>query len=124
MRVLICGPRDFDNALYVFCVAGGLFKRYGRFTLVHGAANGVDTLAEDAASILGCDIDPYPADWSKGRSAGPQRNREMLEKGEPELVVAIGYGSGTANMVRQARSAGVPVEWRASWWVGNSAKPK
>jgi hypothetical protein len=123
MRVLICGPRDFVNGFYVFCVVAGLKKR-GYEVVIEGEAHGVDAFAGFAGDELGMDVDRYPADWSRGRSAGPQRNREMLEKGEPELVVAIGYGSGTANMVRQARSAGVPVEWRASWWVGNSAKPK
>jgi hypothetical protein len=33
----------------------------------------------------------------------------MLEEGKPDLVVAFPGGTGTANMVKQARAAGVEV---------------
>src|SRR5881392_2629584 len=112
MRVLVCGPRDFTNEFYVFCVVAGLKKRYGPDTvIIEGEANGVDKLARKAAEKLGLAVDPYPADWSKGAYAGPKRNREMLEEGEPGLVVAIGVGSGTSDMVNQSRAAGLTVIW-------------
>jgi hypothetical protein len=40
---------------------------------------------------------------------GPIRNKPMLEEGKPDLVVAFPSGRGTANMMKQAREAGVPV---------------
>ena len=49
------------------------------------------------------------ADWEKhGKAAGPKRNKRMLEW-KPDLVVAFPGGKGTANMVQQARQAGVEV---------------
>lgn len=59
----------------------------------------------------------YPADWGKyGRAAGPIRNKQMLDEGEPDLVVAFSeirttglLSTGTQNMVDLAKKAGVPV---------------
>lgn len=56
----------------------------------------------------------YPADWKTyGRAAGPIRNRQMLTCGQPDLVLAfhdaLEISKGTANMVKIARKAGVPV---------------
>jgi predicted Rossmann-fold nucleotide-binding protein len=34
----------------------------------------------------------------------------MLTKGKPDIVIAFPGGSGTADMICQARKAGVPVE--------------
>ena len=123
MRVLVCGPRDFPNEFFVFCVVAGLKKRYGDdILIIQGEANGVDKFAKKAAIKLGLDCNGFPADWSKGAYAGPKRNREMLEQGGPDLVVAIGVGAGTSDMVNQARGAGVLVIWRAINWVGASAR--
>ena len=44
-----------------------------------------------------------------GRSAGAIRNRDMLDTGKPDLVVAFSGGRGTADMVRRAGKAGVAV---------------
>jgi hypothetical protein len=40
---------------------------------------------------------------------GPIRNKQMLEEGKPDLMVAFPGERGTANMCKQAREAGVPV---------------
>ena len=58
----------------------------------------------------------FPADWIRhGRAAGPIRNEQMLREGCPDLVVAFhddpGLGRGTADMVRRALAAGVPVRF-------------
>jgi hypothetical protein len=111
-RILICGPRKWDVYLPVFCVVAGFYKRWGDFTLIHGDAPGVDRLAAKAAETFELDIEPYPADWSKGAAAGPVRNRQMLTEGKPDLVCAIGYGRGTIDMTNAARQAGVLVLWR------------
>jgi len=122
MRILICGPRDFTNYLYVLGVVASLKRKYGsHIVIIEGEAPGVDSLARRASEALGLSVDPYPADWSKGAYAGPKRNREMLARGRPKLVVGIGYGKGTADMMSIARADGVQCVWRAIWWVGASA---
>jgi hypothetical protein len=51
-----------------------------------------------------------PAEWKKhGKRAGPLRNMRMLEEWKPDGVAAFPGGSGTADMIAQARNAGVKV---------------
>jgi hypothetical protein len=90
----------------------GLRITYGDFTLIHGSAKGADTIAHEWALPTSCDIVEFPADWTThGKSAGPIRNKEMLDYG-PDLVVAfvdkpLHESRGTNNMVTIARKAGV-----------------
>ena len=52
----------------------------------------------------------FPADWnSYGKAAGPIRNKQMLDEGKPDVVIAFPGGTGTANMIMQATKAGVKV---------------
>ena len=51
-----------------------------------------------------------PANWERYRNAaGPIRNKEMLDKWRPHLVVAFPGAAGTTDMIKQARSYGVEV---------------
>jgi hypothetical protein len=71
--------------------------------IIHGAAAGADTLAGDWAAERGVPVRLFRANWEKhGRAAGPIRNRQMLDEGKPEIVIAFPGGCGTRNMVRQA----------------------
>lgn len=45
----------------------------------------------------------------EGKAAGPIRNQRMLDDGKPDRVLAFPGGRGTANMVKLAKAAGVPV---------------
>lgn len=85
--------------------------------LYHGDATGADQGLGAWAEARGIPVLPFPADWSRyGDAAGPIRNADMLagrhpqgEVPRPELVVALPGGAGTADMVRKAQAAGVPV---------------
>lgn len=79
--------------------------------VIHGCAQGADTLAEQwSADIDGCTSYGVPADWKKhGQRAGMVRNRLMLELGKPQLVVAFDGGAGTRDMTSAATAAGVKV---------------
>lgn len=139
MRVLVCGGRDYGNIPdelnhpnreqklkeyeHILRTLSKLSfdwpkhpeDEYGNWlpnvTIISGAARGVDTAAVDWAVVNWCPFIEYPADWKKyGGAAGPIRNQQMLDEGKPDLVVAFPGGSGTADMVRRARAAGVPVK--------------
>lgn len=106
MRVLVCGGREYNKREHLYAV----LDTVGITTLIHGAAPGADTLADDWAKARGIPRLPYEADWKRlGKRAGPVRNLLMLQEGRPELVVAFPGGDGTANMVSVAAKAGVPV---------------
>jgi hypothetical protein len=83
---------------------------HGFTLLIAGGASGADTLAARWAQDRGVPTQVYMAEWERlGREAGPIRNQRMLTEGKPDLVVAFPGGKGTANMVAQARAAGVRV---------------
>jgi YspA, cpYpsA-related SLOG family len=117
VRVLICGDRNWtDYDLIVRTLEGlGASAPLGH-TVIDGVARGADSLGNRAAMTLWPRINHmrFPADWRKfGKAAGPIRNRQMLATGRPDLVLAfhddLEHSKGTADMVRIARQAGVPV---------------
>lgn len=110
-RVLVCGGRDFGDYGIVARTLDELKRTRGALHVIQGGAHGADALARDW-----CHRQPYthltnvPADWrSYGKAAGAIRNQRMLDEYDPELVVAFPGGRGTADMVRRAEKAGVPV---------------
>lgn len=109
MRVLVCGGRDYRDVLTVGTTLGGIHLNGGIDVIIEGGATGADDLARRYAEWQGIQVETYPADWTLGKAAGPIRNRQMLEEGRPDLVVAFEGGAGTRNMVKQARRAGVRV---------------
>ena len=105
MRVLVCGGRDYDDEDAVRAELQSLPP----CTIVHGDARGADRLADRIAAEMFIVTEPHPADWTRyGKAAGPIRNQEMLDSGI-NLVIAFPGGSGTADMVRRARKAGVEI---------------
>lgn len=114
-RIIVCGGRNYDRAEVVNHIldeyVGPLIDPASHEwpCIVHGAASGADSLADDWAIGRDVLVEPHPADWAvHGRAAGPIRNQEMLEAGA-DLVIAFPGGRGTGDMIRRARRAGVRV---------------
>lgn len=113
MRVLVCGGRDTSAAdvwekleHHAPCE----IANWPPSVLIHGGARGADEGAAAWAKSEGIKAIEYKADWKKhGKAAGPIRNQKMLDEGHPDAVVALPGGRGTADMVRRAYSAGIPV---------------
>ena len=104
MRVLVCGGRDYRGD--VSSVLDPLPVKL----IIHGAARGADSLAEDYAKRREIPYVGVPAEWKlHGKAAGPMRNSKMLKDWMPNLVVAFPGGRGTENMIKQARVAGISV---------------
>lgn len=102
--VLFTGSRNWPHYLQVVEVATRLRTLLGPYTLMHGAARGLDTFAGIAASVLDLPDDPNPANWNLyGKSAGPLRNTAMLRK-KPVVVVAFwqGQSPGTFDCIEKA----------------------
>jgi hypothetical protein len=107
VRVLVCGGRRFADPAKIEAHLAGI---PGIAVIIEGGAVGADALARRFAEQYRIPVETFPADWARhGRAAGPIRNRQMLDEGRPDLVVAFPGGPGTANLVKQARAAGVPV---------------
>ncbi len=109
--VLITGSRDFPDLSIVAEEMHALPK--GTLVVV-GDARGVDFAAASAARAAGLEVEVHPAQWKlHGKGAGPIRNRVMVARVRQSggRVVAFwdGISRGTADCVRQAKEAGLPV---------------
>ena len=109
MKMLVCGGREFSNYTELQRILDGLHSLEPVDMLIHGGALGADRLAARWAFSRKVVAVAFPADWEKhGKAAGPMRNQRMLEE-KPDMVVAFPGGRGTADMVRRAKKAGVPI---------------
>ena len=109
-RIIVCGGRDWSDLETIASV----LIRYDpvKVTIIQGEARGADYIAKNIALSLGFSVEGYYADWKRlGKSAGPERNKEMLDSGT-DLVIAFPdpTSRGTWDMVRRAMAAGVEVE--------------
>lgn len=123
MRVIVCGGRGARDQDVVWAALDKIHAETpitlviegGQRSYEHGVENGppiggVDYFAFTWARARGIQRARFDADWqTHRRAAGPIRNRRMLKEGKPDAVVAFPGGAGTADMVRQARNAGVKV---------------
>ena len=108
MKVLVCGGRDYQD----FDKMSEVLRNLDPDVVVCGAARGADRLAKLWAEFDGTECREYPAEWkTHGRVAGVIRNQQMLDNEKIDLVVAFPGGRGTADMVRRAEAAGVPVQF-------------
>lgn len=110
MRVLVCGGRDYSDREKVIKELTLLRASRHQLIIIEGGARGADALAAEFAKNYWIPHVQYKADWEKhGKAAGPIRNKQMIEEGKPDLVLAFPGGRGTANMIAQAKAAGIPV---------------
>lgn len=108
-RVLVCGGRGYTDRAALWSILDGLGPPEVS-EIISGMAPGADTFAAEWAERFGFPLLKFHADWAKhGRAAGPIRNQRMIDEGKPDLVVAFPGGRGTADMVRRAKAAGIPV---------------
>ena len=124
--LLGCGGRELAwPSEQVLAVLEQLVAERPVIRLIHGGARGADRMIAQAAEQLGWPVLAVPAQWQRyGRDAGMLRNGRMLEQAiaiaqaasTAEQLVKVGViafpgGTGTAGMVRLARSAA------AAGWV-------
>lgn len=109
MRVLITGDRNWSDLQKVIDALADLLSGS---IVVHGAAPGADTIAATVADMMGLEVVPFPAEWTKyGHPAGPIRNRQMLKEGGPfDLIIVfhsdLSKSKGTKDMVNICIAAG------------------
>ncbi len=104
----VTGGRDYVNRAHVYTVLDGI-NTPGGFGIVCGAAPGLDTLAIQWAKERKVPHAEFPADWSGGKAAGPQRNARMLRAMAPVALLAFPGGLGTASCIAAANQQGIAV---------------
>lgn len=117
---LICGDRNWTDRWLITSWLTSLWN-CGYTKIIEGEARGADSIAREEAEKIGFEIlnrnedtHGFPAEWDKyGKAAGPIRNIEMLDIGNPDLVLAfhndIMNSKGTKHMIAQARRRWIKV---------------
>jgi hypothetical protein len=109
-RVLVCGGRDYADRDAAFAALDRADRKRRITVVIHGSYRSADTLADEWGKRRMREVLPFPADWDRlGPRAGPVRNQRMLDEGRPHAVIALPGGGGTADMVRRASAAALPV---------------
>jgi hypothetical protein len=125
MKLIIFGGRNYDNygkvreeAIKfihqyaplgeVEIVSGSCSDKKGKLTFTHPDGTrvyGADGCGERFAVEFNLPIKTFPADWNKGRSAGPIRNKAMGKY----ATHALGFpgGKGTKSMTEIADDCGL-----------------
>lgn len=112
IKILVTGGRNYSNKEYVYKCLDKFLKRFD-VTIIHGAATGLDTLADSWAKDREQKFIPYPANWKDmskpfkikynsggayNALAGFKRNELMLKE-NPDICLAFPGGEGTKDMV-------------------------
>ena len=98
--VLVCGGRTYSDWYGLCAILDAEHARDPIGLLIHGAAPGVEQLAESWAGTRGVPIRRFVAMWqAHGPAAGPIRNRRMLVEGKPDesfvpFVLSSRYAKG------------------------------
>lgn len=112
-KVLVCGGRDYDNSSYVYTRLDEVHASpyWGPIDILcQGGASGAEAIALSWARDRDIECLTLPAEYAHyGRAAGPIRNRLMLDKFRPTLIIAFPGGRSTANMMQLASERKVTV---------------
>lgn len=105
IRVLVCGGRYYCDEDVFNATMKHLHGKGKRITvIIQGECpnGGADKLAKQWAEAHGIKCLGFPADWKRfGKAAGPIRNQQMIEHGQPDMCVAFPGHAGTADMIRR-----------------------
>lgn len=115
-RVLVTGSRRWTDTAKVY---SALFDTVvvvdSDVTVVHGGCpTGADAIAEDIVNAWPALVvtEVHPADWSKGKRAGPIRNKEMVALGADVCLAFIDKDSiGSVQCAKAAEKAGISVRY-------------
>ncbi|MGL4285854.1 MAG: DUF2493 domain-containing protein [Phreatobacter sp.] len=113
MRLLICGGRHYDDAAAICRELDRLHGGQPIDVLIHGGLVAIGTVAEAWARQHNVHVIRYPPNWTLlGTKAEARRNAFMLADSRPDFLLAFPGGRDTADLVRMARAAELPV-WLA-----------
>ena len=114
MIVAVTGSRDWGGpgqARLLAAVLTTYLRDPDNDRLIVGDARGADMHAREVAKHMGFAATVYRAEWAKkGPSAGPARNRRMLDDGKPDVLLAFKnkpWSTGTDGCIREAMKRGI-----------------
>ena len=105
--IAVVGSRDFPDLELV----GEVLRQCDHSKLISGGAKGVDRKAEEYARQYNVEIEVIEPDWDQhGKSSGPIRNQEIINKAEHIIAFWNGESSGTKDSIKKALKTDKPVD--------------
>lgn len=113
--ILCCGSRGWTDADTIRERLAAIMDEWpvdaDEPEVIHGAAQGADTLIAEQALDLGFWVGPHPPDYkTHGKAAPHVRNDEMLARADMVLAFWNGKSRGTASVIKKARDRGIYLE--------------
>ncbi len=106
IKIVVGGCRNFTDydtvKNYLDYVLQNL-RQKDEILILSGHCRGIDLLAERYAKDNNFNLKLFPADWSKGRSAGPKRNEEMILECDYVIAFWDGLSRGTKSLIYFAK---------------------
>jgi hypothetical protein len=110
MRLVIFGGQGYANQKVFDLTMHILDKRERIDVVIHGAAPGADTMAENWGRANSREILRFPFIRSEGKLGGFKRNQQMVDEGKPDRGLMFPGGNGTADMRQRLENVGINVE--------------
>lgn len=112
-RIVVAGSRDYSDyqeaKSYIDLCISRIKKEY-TLIFVSGACKGADALGERYAEENGFKVERYTADWSEfGKSAGPNRNKEMAKAADYVICFWDCKSKGTQSMIKYTLQFNKPI---------------
>lgn len=102
-RLAVVGSREFYDREFVFSVLQN--KKSSISLIVSGGASGPDTFAAQWARENGIPMQIFKPDWHQyGKSAGPIRNKIIIQNCDKLIAFWDGKSRGTLNSIDLARA--------------------
>src|SRR5690625_1138275 len=106
MRLAVVGSRTFND----YDTLRKHLDALSVSVIVSGGAQGADRLSERYATERNIPLSVHYAEWNKyGRSAGPIRNKRIVEDSDGMIAFWDGESRGTLSSIRLAKNKGIPV---------------
>lgn len=113
MRILVTGGRKYRDQTRVNAILDAVHAKHVITCIVHGDAEGADTLCDNWAFANEVPVVVYPCTpqmWrTMGKKAGIVRNVQMHTEGKPDAAVAFPGNRGTAHMISHCQKKGTPL---------------
>jgi hypothetical protein len=99
LRIIVAGTRDFED----YELLKSSLDEFISFHFLQDPDSGADLLGVRYAQENRYPVEEFHPDWSKGRSAGPQRNSKMAKSANACIIFWDGKSKGTASMIALAK---------------------